>query len=114
MTAEDVEHTVLMLQGRRPAAVVRAESAAHAAQSPFASAAGHHGRLYGMPEVCVLCPRQLAEKERYKVIVNLRNGAQPIRFVALLVVVAVLLDVGNEERFDSNLRSVVGCAHLSE
>ena len=74
MTAEDVEHTVLMLQGRRPAAVVRAENAAHAAQSPFASAAGHHGRFYGMPEVCVLCPRQLAEKERYKVIVNLRSG----------------------------------------
>lgn len=85
MDREDVEQTVLVLQGRRSAEEQRKEQQDMAARrrdgalqatarSPFAAAAGDHGRLRGMPEMCVLCPRHLAADEQHKMIVNYRNG----------------------------------------
>ena len=69
MDPGDIDHTVLMIQGRRSLDEQRAAASARrtgatgerdrpqATRSPFAIAAGHLGRMHGMPEMCLLCPR---------------------------------------------------------
>ena len=89
MEEEDIEQSVLVLYGRRSQEAIRQEAAGAAGSSggdvrngdggrlpasPFAVAAGGHARLFGMPGVCVLCPRLQAANEEYKVLVSLRDG----------------------------------------
>lgn len=59
-----------MAAGQSPFAV---EERMPAGRSPFAVAAGHHGRMRGMPEVCVLCPRTLAYDEKSVIVVQYRE-----------------------------------------
>ena len=76
------EHCVLMLKGKRTRAQQAADQSrsspfavqASGSRSPFASAAGSHGRIGGLQEMCVLCPRTAADNEECKIIVNLRRG----------------------------------------
>ena len=65
MGDEDVQHTVLLLRGKRSS---NDQRQAQVPRSPFASNAGHHGHMRGLPEVCVLCPRTYAHDEKSTVI----------------------------------------------
>ena len=81
MDEETIQHTVLLVRGRRPINHGRDEPGGTAGRSAFAIAAGDHGRMRGMPELCVLCPRHLALDETCALVVNLRgpSGLQHIK-----------------------------------
>ena len=72
MDEADIRHTVLLIAGKRTREQIAQEQVG--GRSPFAVHAGQHGRLRGMPEMCILCPRVVAENEQSAVVVNLRQG----------------------------------------
>lgn len=70
-----MEHSVLLICGKRSREQVASDQQDRpSGRSPFAVSAGQHGRLRGMPEMCVLCPRTIAEDERSGVLVKYRQG----------------------------------------
>ena len=75
MRPSDLEHHVLLIRGKRSATEQRkrAREEGVGARSPFAVNAGHHGRLRGMSEMCLLCPRTLAEGTKSCIILNARG-----------------------------------------
>ena len=82
MDEDDIQHTVLMLQGKRSAEQQRQSRQQQAPQpgrSPFACNAGAHGRLRGLPEICVLCDSVLAQNEKSVLVLHHRRfGLQQI------------------------------------
>ena len=75
LSGEQEQHTVMILRGRR--STQAQDSARSIADRTFdgqqRSTAGGHGTTRGLPEVCVLCPRTLAQEECH-VSLRLRNG----------------------------------------
>ena len=72
MDEQQIEHTVLLIGGKRTRQEI--EQGGNGGRARNAINAGDHGRLRGMPEMCVLCPRSVAAEERAVVVVNLRRG----------------------------------------
>ena len=66
MHPNDIQHHVLLIRGKRSAEAQRKRAREEdlTARSPFAVNAGHHGRPWGLSEMCLLCPRAIAEGER--------------------------------------------------
>ena len=74
----DIDHFVIVVRGKDKEENVRKRARDERAQvgnrSPFAVAAGQHGRLGGAAEVCVLCPRTLAYDEKSVIVMQRRGG----------------------------------------
>jgi hypothetical protein len=70
MDISDVQHAVLLIRGKRS----RTDQLAARRRAAFGVNAGHHGRMHGVPEMCVVCPRSVAQTEQSAVVVNFRSG----------------------------------------
>ena len=74
MDDHELQHTVLLLAGKRTHQQIRRDRAAQQTQFAGQTDAGEHGVLRSMPEMCVLCPRTVAANERSAILVNMRQG----------------------------------------
>ena len=105
---EDIDHYVIVVRGKEKEEDVRRrarEERTAAGRSPFAVAAGHHGRMRGMPEVCVLCPRTLAYDEKSVIVVQARGGGLqeiPIEHKAFDALYHVLLHPTGYDGYEDN------------
>ena len=110
MDEDDIQHTVLMLQGKRTAEQQRQsqqQQSRLAGRSPFACNAGEHGRLRGLSEMCVLCDRVLAEGEKSVIVLNHRRlGLQhiPLEHRLYDVLYHVLFHPTGEGQWEEGLR----------
>ena len=73
MEEEDIRHTVLLLQCKRPRAQI-VDDRRTSQRSAFAVNAGNHGVMAGASEMCILCPRTHAVNEQSAFIINYRHG----------------------------------------
>ena len=73
MEEEDIRHTVLLLQCKRPRAQI-VDDRRTSQRSAFAVNAGNHGVMAGALEMCILCPRTHAVNEQSAFIINYRHG----------------------------------------
>jgi hypothetical protein len=103
MDVGEMEHAVLLIRGKRSRAD---QMASQRNRSQFAVNAGHHGRLGGLAEMCVVCPRHLAQEERSAVLVNLRAGGLtdvPIEHRSFDALYHVLLHPTGHEGWEDGL-----------
>ena len=73
MEEEDIRHTVLLLQCKRPRAQI-GDDRRTSQRSAFAVNAGNNGVMAGASEMCILCPRTHAVNEQSAFIINYRHG----------------------------------------
>ena len=75
MGPTDIQHHVLLIRGKRSAEAQRKRAREEdvTGRSPFAVNAGHHGRPWGLSEMCLLCPRAIAEDEKSCIILKVMH-----------------------------------------
>jgi hypothetical protein len=108
MRPSDIEHHVLLIRGKRSADAQRKRAREEdvTGRSPFAVNAGHHGRPWGLSEMCLLCPRAIAEDEKSCIILNARGGGLrdiPIEHCAFDAMYHVLLHPTGYTGWEDNM-----------